>query len=114
MTKPTECKWCGAERIALSPRPNEIYFGCWTSYVVASGEWDQDASCVERLVAQATILREQIRQAVATLRAIQRHEVTPYSSRQVSWERTPDGPWILHREVETVVDDLVRVLEGET
>ena len=113
MTEPNECKWCGAGRIA-SPRPNEIYFGCWTSYVVASGEWDQGETCVERMAAQATILREQIRQAVAALQAIQRHEVTPYSSRQVCWERTSDGPWILHREVETVVDDLVRVLEGET
>jgi hypothetical protein len=62
-------------------------------------------------------MRDRIQRAVevlATLRAIQRHEVTPYSSRQVIWERTPDGPWILQREVETVVDDLVRVLEGET
>ena len=113
MTKPTECKWCGAETI-ISPRPNEIFFGCWTSYVVASGEWDQDSGCVKRMVAQAEILRDRVRQAVAALQAIQRHEVTPYSSRQVSWERTSDGPWILHREVETVVDDLVRVLEGET
>ena len=63
---------------------------------------------------QAEILREQVRQAVEALRAIQRHEVTPYTSRQVSWEQTSDGPWILHREVEAVVDDLVRVLEGET
>jgi hypothetical protein len=65
------------------------------------------------MVAQAEILREQVRQAVAALRAIQRHEVTPYDSRRVSWERTSDGPWVLQREVETVVDDLVRVLEGE-
>jgi hypothetical protein len=66
------------------------------------------------MVAQAKILRDRIRQAVATLRKIQRHEVTPYTSRQVSWERTSDGPWILQRDVETVVDDLMRVLEGET
>jgi hypothetical protein len=66
------------------------------------------------MAAQAEILRDRVRQAVATLRAIKRHEVTPYTSRQVSWERTPDGPWVLHREVETVVDDLMRTLEGET
>lgn len=113
MTKPNECKWCGAEKI-ISPRPNMIDFGCWTRYVVASGEWDQDAVCVERMAAQTKILRDRIRQAVATLQAIQRHEVTPYTSRQVSWERTSDGPWILQRDVEVVVDDLVRVLEGET
>jgi len=113
MTEPNECKWCGAETIA-SPRPNEIYFGCWTTYRPNTDAWDQDETCVERMAAQAKILRDRVRQAVATLRAIKRHEVTPYTSRQVSWERTPDGPWVLHREVETVVDDLVRVLEGET
>ena len=62
-------------------------------------------------------MRDRIKRAVEvleTLRALRRHEVTPYTSRQVSWERTSDGPWILHREVEAVVDDLVRVLEGET
>ena len=62
-------------------------------------------------------MRDRIQRAVAalaTLRAIQRHEVTPYTSRQVSWERTPDGPWVLQRDVEAVVDDLVQVLEGET
>jgi hypothetical protein len=61
-------------------------------------------------------MRDRIQRAVAalaTLRAIQRHEVTPYSSRQVSWERTPDGPWVLHREVDAVVDDLMQTLEGE-
>ena len=113
MTEPTECKWCGAETI-ISPWPNQIYFGCWTSYVVASGEWDQGETCVERMAAQTEILRDRIRQAVAALQAIQRHEVTPYTSRQVSWERTPDGPWVLQRDVEAVVDDLVRTLEGET
>jgi hypothetical protein len=115
MTKPSECRWCGAGQIA-STRPGGIYFGCWSYYEIDVGRWNRHDACVDRVTAQAQteILREQIRQAVATLRAIQRYEVTPYTSRQVSWERTPDGPWILHREVETVVDDLVRTLEGET
>ncbi len=114
MKKPNECKWCGAKQI---PSPSHrIYFGCWSYYEIDGGCWYRHDVCVDRVTAQAQteILREQIRQAVATLQAIQRHEVTPYTSRQVSWERTPDGPWILHREVETVVDELVRVLEGET
>ncbi len=112
MTKPSECKWCGAKQI---PSPSHrIYFGCWTYYDILVDDWDQDEACAERMVAQAEILRERVRQAVETLRAIQRYEVTPYTSRQVSWERTPDGPWVLHREVETVVDDLMRTLEGET
>jgi hypothetical protein len=112
MNRPNECRWCGAEQI-ISPRPGSIYFGCWTDYDTTVNAWNQDEACVKRMAAQAEILRERVRQAVATLRAIQRYEVTPYTSRQVSWERTSDGPWVLHREVETVVDDLVRVLEGE-
>jgi hypothetical protein len=77
----------------------------------------REANAVTALQSHTRALESRIQQAVAvlaTLRAIQRHEVTPYTSRQVSWERTSDGPWILQREVEAVVDDLVRVLEGET
>ena len=113
MNEPSECKWCGADHL-ISPQLNMIYFGCWTGYDTSVDEWDQAKPCVDRMAEQAKILRERVRQAVETLQAIQRHEVTPYTSRQVSWERTSDGLWVLQREVEAVVDDLVRVLEGET
>jgi len=114
MTRPNECKWCGAKQIA-SPS-HRIYFGCGTYHEIDGGCWVLHDVCGVRMTVQAEIkiLRDRIRQAVATLQAIQRYEVTPYNSRQVIWERTSDGPWILQREVETVVDDLVKVLEGET
>ena len=56
MTKPSECRWCGAEQI-ISPRPGSIYFGCWTDYDTTVNAWNQDEACVKRMAAQAEILR---------------------------------------------------------
>jgi hypothetical protein len=142
MTKPSECIWCGLE--LLDDTTHDTIFSCGTVQHPRSDCWSQSTGCEEIMRSRERIqradqdiemvkareanavtalqshtraLESRIQQAVAvlaTLRAIQRHEVTPYTSRQVSWERTSDGPWILQREVEAVVDDLVRVLEGET
>ena len=109
MTKPSECRWCGAERIALSPRPNEIYFGCWTTYRPDTDAWDQDASCVERMAAQATILREQIRQALERLKSAQRYDVEPYED-SVSHDYHDAGQ---HVNADCV-DQAIQILEGES
>ena len=113
MAKPTECKWCGCREL-ITYYDVLQHFRCGSAYWPGNNEWTSKEKCRERMASQAEILRDRIRQAVEALGAIQRHEVTPYSSRQVSWERTSDGPWVLQRDVEAVVDDLVRVLEGET
>ena len=113
MNEPSECKWCGADHL-ISPQLNMIWFECWTYYDTSVDAWNQDEACVDRMAEQAKILRERVRQAVEALLAIQRHEVTPYNNRHVNWEQTSVGPWVLQREVEAVVDELVRTLEGET
>ena len=116
MTKPNECKWCGCYEIIRDGFPTinggrEVLFGCRSVWQEDAKVWYRDPL---RCGGQVGRLYRRIADSVASLRAIQRHEVTPYTSNRVNWERTPDGSWVLQREVEAVVDDLVRTLEGET
>ena len=105
MTKPSECKWCGAKQIASS-RSDLIYFGCWTSYEVVSGEWNQDEDCVERMAVQAEILRERVRRALTLLKSVERYDVD---------EVNPDtwcGDQVAQAVDADCVDEVIRILEG--
>jgi len=107
MTKPTECKWCGAETI-VSPRPGSIYFGCWTDYDTTVNAWNQDEACVKRMVAQAKTLREHIRHALAVLKSVER-----YDTDEVDPE-TWCGDDVAQAVDADCVDQVIRILEGES
>ena len=106
---PTECKWCGAgaEKV-ISPRPNEIYFSCFTYYDILVDDWSQDEVCVDRIVAQAKTLREQIRQALAVLKSAKRYDVEPYED-SVSHNYHDVGQ---HVNADCV-DQVIQILEGK-
>ena len=108
MAKPNECKWCGAKQL-ISPQLNMIYFGCWTGYDTSVDEWDQAKSCVERMAAQAKILRDRVRQALAVLKSVQRYDVEPYED-SVSHNYHYEG-----QQVDAdCVDQVIRMLEGKS
>lgn len=100
MTRPTECKWCGASR-EKTVLATETWFSCGSSIVY--GEWGQSALCRE------TVLEHRIRRALEKIKSSQRWSVEATPKTPPEYYPDPDG-WIAEA---SDVDEVARILEGD-
>ena len=99
MTRPTECKWCGA---GVRSYGQFTTFQCWTSVVLDNG-WSQSPEC------KLKGLEDRIKRAIDKLKAATRYRVTPVSRIAVEWDTSDDGPVT----DSAAVDEALGILEGE-
>lgn len=99
MTKPTECKWCGA---GVRSYGKFTTFKCWTSLVLDNG-WSQSTECKLKLA------EDRIQRAVDALKSATRYTVENGHAKTLWWDTFPDGYVTDSR----AVDEAIAILEGE-
>ena len=107
MTKPTECKWCGCDKVWLS-RGTVIVFDCGSSWSANDG-LEISTECRTRCSDLVIQQRDRIQRAVDKLKAAKRYTVSPGPRNTLNWDPDPDG----YVTDSPAVDEALAILEGE-
>ena len=107
MEKPTECMWCGCDKVWLS-RCTVIVFDCGSSWSATDG-LEISTECQTRCSNLVIQQRNRIQRAVEVLKKAERYTVTRGPRNTLDWDRNPDGPVTDSEEV----DEALAILEGE-